>query len=201
MKELKVKKAQRGIGLLELMLALAITAILIIVSVQYFQSTKNSTFVNAAVQEVQTIISATNGLTAPAQTADCSESGDCSSGDENTKLTQAIILSGSLPEEYIQDGDDGKILTTPWGSNPTKSGQFTVGFVNDDKPYFQINGIGLPNYGCKSLASQFAGMANLVKDGQGEPDCDLTTSADGSTGDFTVKYYVSTGSDIDPQTP
>ena len=50
------RQKQAGIGLLELMLAMAIIAILIVMSITYFQSSKNSTLTGAGVEQVQSII-------------------------------------------------------------------------------------------------------------------------------------------------
>ena len=100
--KLKSRYKQVGIGLLELMLAMAIIAILIVMSITYFQSSKNSTLTGAGVEQIQIILSVLSGLPDPKASA---------GGKDGGSLTKTVILSGSIPKEYI----NGTTLGTPWG--------------------------------------------------------------------------------------
>ncbi|MCE3239359.1 MAG: hypothetical protein K0R24_2340 [Gammaproteobacteria bacterium] len=141
-------KKQSGIGLLELMLSMAIIAILIVMSITYFQSSKNKTLITAGTQEIQSMIGVIAGLTDPSASAGGTKT------DGN--LTTTVALSGSLPKEYINKTTDEKTSTTTVGigSPWLKADTYSITYDPDTKKA-TIIGTGLPNYACEGLSNQF----------------------------------------------
>lgn len=133
---LKVK--QLGIGLLELMLSLAIIAILLIMATRYYQTTKQSQEVNDAVNTVNSIVAAmTNWMT---------DNPSSFTGSVVTVKFSDLVKDGYLPSSL---GDDGS-NASPWGtsiSDPTFSA--TGAAVN-----VQINNV--PKGACNQLAGRMA---------------------------------------------
>ncbi len=154
-------KKQAGIGLLELMLAMAIIAILLVLSIQYFQSAKNSQLLNAGTEEIQDIIAIVQGMSDP-------------SAYDAENMNKAIILSGSLPEQYYTKGTGN--ISSPWATSL---------IVSYDKSADKatITGDDMPNYACNTLAKQFnvAPMSG---------SCDSPNDA---TATLTITFPASTG--------
>jgi type II secretory pathway pseudopilin PulG len=118
---------QRGIGLLELMLALAIIAVLLIMATRYYQSTSQAQKVNQAAQDIQAIIAAVANFRA---------------GDPNG--TFAITdLSGFLPSTWASP----PATDNPWG------GSYTAAAVASLPTQVAITVTGMPNTACDALAA------------------------------------------------
>lgn len=174
------RQKQAGIGLLELMLAMAIIAILIVMSITYFQSSKNSTLNNAGVQQMQSMLGVLSGLSDPGASA---------GGADGGSLTNTVMLSGSVPKAYIIKVDNVDTLSSPWGGSSSYAISYKQSWGGNDnnkgKPYAEIIGSNLPNYACVNLASQFPAKKNNVLASKCE------TSDKGNTGTLTIDYAFS----------
>lgn len=96
----KFAKSMLGVTLLEIMLVLAIAAMIIVMSVRYYQSATANQQSNAVLQMVQ-------GVTAAADS-----------------LSQATGSYATITDAQIQSLMPNRLMTTPWGStiaisNPT----------------------------------------------------------------------------------
>lgn len=102
---------QKGIGLLELMLSLAIIAVILVMATRYFQSTSQNQKVNQATSDVQAILAAFTNFRAG------NPSGECDIDD----------LQGFLPRSWAGETEGGGAATNvgakanPWGSAYTAS--------------------------------------------------------------------------------
>ncbi len=95
-------KSQRGIGLLELMLSLAIIAILLVMATRYFASARQGQQVASAVSLLQAIMAATNNYA-------------IANGNSASSLTG---LSQLIKGNYLPAGMSN---TGPWGGQVTVS--------------------------------------------------------------------------------
>lgn len=95
-------KSVLGVTLLEIMLVLAIAAMIIVMSVRYYQSASASQQANAILQQLQAITAAADGL---AQ----------SSGSYSTAGVSASTLTPLLP-------NGSNAFITPWGTTISVSG-------------------------------------------------------------------------------
>lgn len=103
----KVSKSMLGVTLLEVMLVLAIAAMIIVMSVRYYQSASSSQQANTVLQQVQGIVAAADNL--------AQAKGSYSS------VTSALLVT-QLP---------GGSLTTPWGETISVSGFSQTTFLID----------------------------------------------------------------------
>lgn len=87
----RVVKTALGVTLLEIMLVLAIAAMIIVMSVRYYQSASSSQQANTLLQQIQGIVSAADSL---------AQAKGAYSAIDNTTLAPLIPTGG---------------LTTPWG--------------------------------------------------------------------------------------
>lgn len=145
------KDKQRGIGLLELILAMVIIAIITLMSIQYFASSKRNTLTAKAVDEIQDIVSIVASLP------------ENSAYSNHWNLNEAVVLSGKLPQEYVYrspDNPDNYLIGTPWTTSATN--------ILNEQSYFNlqlnqgnnmlvlsISGSAFPNWACQSLADKF----------------------------------------------
>lgn len=86
-----------GVTLLEIMLVLAIAAMIIVMSVRYYQSATSSQQANSLLQQIQAITAAADGL--------AQSTGSYSAAGVNTTTVQALVPQNSM--------------TTPWGTDIT----------------------------------------------------------------------------------
>ncbi len=113
----RMKKNVKGIGLLELMLSLAIIAVLLIFVTQYYQQTQVNQQINAGIQAVQSAYAA------------CSQA--VSDGSTDCSLS-TLVTSGYLNSSYAPDSSNN-VPANPFGGTLTvdyKSGQYTVTLGN-----------------------------------------------------------------------
>lgn len=115
-------KKVKGIGLLELMLALAIISVLLVAATRYFSSTDSSRKVNDAVSMLQAVITASE---------------DIRTSENNY---------GSITNiKYLQDrGLVQEGLTNPWGGKIDVIGKGHVSYIS-------LSLTNLPNHDCKAL--------------------------------------------------
>lgn len=117
----------KGIGLLELMLALAIISVLLVAATRYFASTDSSRKVNDAANMLQAVINASEDVR--------------TSGNSYAAITSIDILQqrGLVPENWI-----AKSTPNPWGGEITVDGtagtSITLTLTN------------VPQTDCKSLS-------------------------------------------------
>ena len=102
--KLNSKYRQRGIGLLELMLSLAIISLLLIMATRYYSTTKRSKEIAEAVSLIQTIRAGAQNYIGP--------SGYVKEDDVITKLINAGLLPKSITD---------KATASPWGTAMTAS--------------------------------------------------------------------------------
>ena len=150
-------KKIRGIGLLELMLSLAIIAILLVMATRYYSATTKSQRVDDTIQligELETAINAqiTNDGTAYGQ----------------INLT-TLVNNGYLSAARVLTASDNKIKN-PWGGD---GAVLTFG-TNDVK----VTLPSVPDLQCKDLSKKFFG-------GDGSAGC--ASSAGISTFTYTIK--------------
>jgi type II secretory pathway pseudopilin PulG len=109
----KISTSILGVTLLEVMLVLAIAAMVIVMSVRYYQSASANQQATSMMQQIQAIVSAADGL--------------AQAGGNYTVVTTAAITS-LMP--------DGK-MTSPWGGAITiptsKTGNYTVRYASVPK--------------------------------------------------------------------
>ncbi len=101
--KLKLQK-NRGIGLLELMLSLAIIAILLVTATRYYVTTKSSQQVNEAAQMVTAVYSAAQAWLAH-------------DAIQQKDMVPIFVNDGTLPQEFSRTN------INPWGGTVTAIGQ------------------------------------------------------------------------------
>jgi type II secretory pathway pseudopilin PulG len=108
---MKLLKKILGVTLLEVMLVLAIAAMIIVMSVRYYQSATSSSQANAALSQVQAIIAAADGL--------------AQSGGSYAGTVSSTALAPLLP---------ARGLYMPWGEAVTiaapSASTFTIAFTS-----------------------------------------------------------------------
>lgn len=102
------KKSQKAIGLLELMLSLAIIAVLLIMATRYYSSASSSQKIQAAVDQINAVRSAVQNA-----------AGGSSSGAGNITASM-LVESGYLPSSFIapslaSSSTAATGYLTPWG--------------------------------------------------------------------------------------
>ncbi len=131
-------KSQKGIGLLELMLAMAIIAILTLMATKYFTSTKRDELVTQGITLVQDIVSASASYVPP------------SDGSAQVASKSNITASGMLPEQYAG------------GNTPWNGATWTVNSSNTSSNDVQVGITGLPAYACTDLVNKFKSIGNVT---------------------------------------
>jgi type II secretory pathway pseudopilin PulG len=114
---------KKGIGLLELMLSLAIIAILLIMATRYYQSASNSQRVSQALD----MFSAIKGAVKTYYTSSSPNALPQTIGD--------LVSGGYLPTSYQDAGASTTSHISPWGTNVvyTPAGStFTVSMIMPD---------------------------------------------------------------------
>jgi len=131
----KVFKTMLGVTLLEVMLVLAIAAMIIVMSVRYYQSANSSQQANAILQQVQGIVSAANTL-AQAQ------------GSYSAVSLGSAALTPLLPGGWNK---------TPWGE--------TISVAATSSTTFTMNIGSVPSGVCPLLLSKLATDNHFEIDG------------------------------------
>lgn len=120
-------KCQRGVGLLELLLAIAIIAVIIVTANRYYQSTSTAQKTNKAVSMIGDIYGAAHDY---AKRFDYDPS----------KLSVAELISANLLSKQFEN--------SPWG------GSLTVGKSSKDAKYFDIRMDQIPGAACEEIKSR-----------------------------------------------
>lgn len=127
----------KGIGLLELMLSLAIIAILLIMATRYYQSASSSQKVSQAVDMFAALKSAAQNY----------HNSQGQTGDYASKVGQ-LVVAGYLPASYLDGGPSAptsaspSAVSSPWGTAIGVSGangQATITMaIPDAQPCTQV---------------------------------------------------------------
>ncbi len=126
-------KKERGIGLLELMLALAIIAILLVMATRYFLVTSRSEQVNRMTSQIKSV--------------DAAASKWKSGKSDYTGMTmQDLINMGLIATGDLNAGQT--LLLTPWGTTGNVS-------VVEGNLQYTITYANLPSWACSSLEQVF----------------------------------------------
>ena len=166
MKAIRQHIQQLGVTLLELMLSLAIIAVLLILATRYYEGARLSQQVNQAGNDIQAIVAAMANKTA---------------GNPNysatTNCMKDLMATGYLPSVW------GSTASTanPWGGSYTcavNSGSAGQGQV-------QIAAAGLPSTACTNLENMFTGI------NQNSSPCDEGAN---NSATFTGLFGTGTGS-------
>ncbi len=145
----RFEKSMLGVTLLEIMLVLAIAAMVIVMSVRYYQSASSSQQANAALQQIQGITAAADGLaqaTGSYATASVSVS------------TLAPLMPGGAASGFI----------TPWGT--------TITIGTPAASSYQVTLPGVPSGVCPLLKSKLAANNHYV--GVSSVSCSATAATD-----------------------
>lgn len=149
---------RKGIGLLELMLALAIIAILIIMATRYYQSASTSQKIADAQGQITAIMTAATswakGFAPPSYTG-----------------VSMTAISGGLPKTLAGTGANA----SPWGTN------ISVAAGTPASTTFTITFTGIPGYSCDAIKAKYpAATSSITVTGNGATgtstaaDCVLT---------------------------
>ena len=139
-------KRQQGIGLLELMLSLAIIAILLIMATRYYQSARTGQQVNDGISLVTAIVAGSESWVLG------------QSNFTNLSITE-LKRQGLIPKEIADDGTSA----TPWhtkldvGVDPTDPGKFQISFEN------------IPSSACVNLQTKLQNQMNTTGSSCGSP--------------------------------
>lgn len=117
-----------GVTLLEIMLVLAIAAMIIVMSVRYYQSASASQQANAILQQLQAITAAADSLS--------QSTGSYSAADISTSTLGPLLPNGSYA------------FVTPWGTS------ITIGSPAGNS--YQVTVPGVPSGVCPLLVSKLA---------------------------------------------
>lgn len=145
----RFEKSMLGVTLLEIMLVLAIAAMVIVMSVRYYQSASSSQQANAALQQVQGITAAADGL---AQATGSYAAANISS------TTLAPLMPGGSTSGFI----------TPWGT--------TITIGTPTASTYQVTLPGVPSGVCPLLKSKLSANNHYV--GVSSVTCSATAATD-----------------------
>lgn len=140
---LNLRKKQAGIGLLELMLSLAIIAVLIIMATRYYQSTRQSQLVSQAVDQVNAVISAVGNW----RVGVSGYTGQDAAG--NGLSYETLYGQGYLPKVW----GTTSATASPWSSDmsisPVSATSYTIVFS------------GIPDYACSALQTRLSNTESV----------------------------------------
>ncbi len=176
--------AQQGIGLLELMLSLAIIALLLVMATRYYSSAHGSQQLNAAVEAYHAIYAA----------AETYEAND----PAGSPVLSDLVSTNLLPQVF---GNSGK-LANPWGGTITLTVSAASGgaaqsiFISMTAvPGTQCNALiaslaqtlsGVDKVGVGDSASSLSTLSDIKKALSADPPTPVCTPAGGTVG---VVYY------------
>ncbi len=151
-------RKNKGIGLLELMLSLAIIAILLIMATRYYLVTSRS-------QKTDEGVALVNALIAGAE----DYRGDRPTFEGLTDIS-ILVNQGSIAKSYVLSTGT---VTTPWAAPSTTD----VAVSKSDTTRVTISLKTIPATGCNALANKFSDIGGTCS----------ATGATG-TGDFSLTY-------------
>lgn len=152
---------QRGIGLLELMLSLAIIAILLIMATRYFTAANTNQQVNNAVDMFSGVRASVNSYYT-----------DNGAGAAMPNIS-TLVTSGYLPQSYGGSGGSGT-TANPWGGSIATASASSAG-------HFTVSMAGVPSSACTMLNNRLTQTVNTsTSSGESVSAC--------SGGSITVTY-------------
>jgi type II secretory pathway pseudopilin PulG len=140
-------KSALGVTLLEVMLVLAIAAMIIVMSVRYYQSASSSQQANAVLEQIQGIVSAADSIS-----------------QANGAYTASVITNSALKPLLPGGG-----LTTPWGD------PITVAYGSATTYTIDIGNV--PSGVCPLLVSKLSTNNHFSKGGTPFAVSDCTSGA------------------------
>lgn len=138
---LRRKNTQRGISLIELMLSLAIIAIILVIATRYFARANLSQQINNATDQVMGIRAATNSYL----------SDQAATGKAPALSIKDLISAGYLPKGYAGTDQNGA------GANPW-NGNLSVALGNARN--FTITATSIPSAACTALSDKVSANVN-----------------------------------------
>jgi len=129
---MRTNKSMLGVTLLEIMLVLAIAAMVIVMSVRYYQSASANQQANGALQMIQAITAAADSLS--------QGSGSYSTGGVSTSTIQQLMPQNSM--------------TAPWG------GAITIGSVSGNS--YSVSVASVPEQVCLLIKSRLTGNSKYT---------------------------------------
>lgn len=145
LERLAIKK-QQGIGLLELMLSLAIIAILLIMATRYYQSARTSQQVNDGLSLTTAIVAA-------------SESWVLGQSNFSNLSISELKKQGLIPKEIADDGSNA----TPWHT------RLEVGPEQSDPGKVKIAFDNIPSSACLNMQTKLQSQMDTTKSACGTP--------------------------------
>jgi Tfp pilus assembly protein FimT len=101
----RFSRSMQGVTLLEIMLVLAVAAMIIVMSVRYYQSATSSQQVNSTLEQIQAISAAADGIA------------------QGTNSYSTVTTSGVMPMMPNQS------MATTWGTNITVAGTSATNYT------------------------------------------------------------------------
>lgn len=134
----------KAFGLIEMILVLALCAVILLVSVHYYSEVKNTQRINAMVQQIQDVVNASNQcILGGGVTGSYSSYGQpIGLANKNCANITTLISAGSLASSY---------QTNPWGSENA----FQIYYNNTA---YQFVACGVPKDSCYAVGSRLAGV-------------------------------------------
>lgn len=163
----------QGVGLLEIMLALAISAVVILVSVSYYQSANNSQKISAAVTMAGDIYSATQ--------------------------TYAKRIDFNPDDLDIDSLVDAELLTSSSATDPWGGDSSVTADTSGDIPVMVITMESIPDGACTQVGARLMQTMSISDDNgnndNGQLECDdsqteyaCCSSGQNDTSDLTAQY-------------
>lgn len=145
----KVRQKQQGIGLLELMLSLAVIAMLLIMATRYYATAHMGEQVNEAVGIVQALRGA-------------SAQWEAGQGDYTNISLAQLYSFGLLPADL---NDNGAYKSDPWGGTIALAANSTT-FANGQTSQILVTLNNVPTQACVNLAAKLGNqVANVDNSG------------------------------------
>ncbi len=150
-------KKTRGIGLLELMLSLAIIAILLVMAIRYYQSASNSQKVTQALDMFNAVKSGAKNYFTTTHSVNVSMS--------------SLVSGGYLPSSYLDKGSTtSSAHVSPWGTAFTITG--SGGGTGGSGVQFTVTMDAVPLDSCTQIVSRIKGTLSTASGEKVSPDSD-----------------------------
>lgn len=172
MKNLRFKYCQ-AVGLLELMLALALIAIILIMTTRYYTAASGSQKVDSATQMVISTRAAVDEYMA---------------GNPNATVPSVteLVQAGLLPTTFLNGSNDNNHTVSPWATAPT-SDQLSISAATGG---FSVTMITPTASVCSALSNQL--QSTIEGGASGASNSKLNSSISCSTATLTATFYFGT---------
>lgn len=172
-----LRRTQRGVSLIELMLALAIIAIILVIATRYFARANLSQQISNATDQVMGVRAAANSYL------------NDKSGQTVTLNMGTLVGAGYLPQSYAGTTGTAGVGINPWNGN------ISVAYTSGTTRSYDITITEVPAGACKLLAEKLTANANeQLGDKIDDSGCaalpeDTGTGAPATTGGKIVARY------------